>query len=356
MRVGLLDLHAQYAEVGPAIEAAVLRVLPSGHYILGPEVEACEREIAAAAGLPHAVGVSSGSDALLVTLMALGILPGDEVITTPFSFFATCGAVVRLGAVPGFADVDKETLNLDGKLALNRQTDRTRAFLPVHLFGRLADLGPLLDSGLPVVEDAAQALGTPGMGNRRSAAATLSFFPSKNLGAAGDAGMVLTANAATAERIRLLRTHGSKPKYVHQMVGGNFRLDPLQAAILRAKLPFLTKWNQRRKRHAAHYRSRLAATPLALPPDGDFNWHHFVVRAPKREELRQWLKQREVETEVYYPEPLHLQPCLQSIGHRRGDFPHAEQAATEVLAIPVHPELSVAQIDFVCDQVIGFYR
>ncbi len=355
MKVPLLDLGAQYAQVGEAVEAAVRRVLPTGHYILGPEVAALEKELAAFVGTEYAVGVSSGSDALLCSLMALDLKPGDEVITTPFSFFATAGAIARLHARPVFADVDEESLNLDAADALRRQSDRTRAFLPVHLFGRLANLAPLLAAGPPVIEDAAQALGTAGVAHRQSKAATLSFFPSKNLGAAGDGGMVLTHDAGFAEQVRLLRTHGSKPKYVHQVLGGNFRLDPLQAAILRAKLPFLKSWNAKRQQNANRYRQLLKPQPLRLPPEGDFNWHHFVVRSDRRDSLRQWLKQREIETEVYYPEPLHLQPCLSQLGYRLGDLPVAEQACKEVLALPVHPELTEAQIEHVAASVIGFF-
>jgi dTDP-4-amino-4,6-dideoxygalactose transaminase len=357
MRVPLLDLRAQYSAIGPAVEAAVRRVLESGHYILGEDVTAFERELAFAAGTAHAVGVASGTDALLVTLMALGVGPGDEVITTPLSFFATAGAIVRLGARPVFADIEPHSFNLDAADALKRAGARTRAVMPVHLFGRAADLAPLSAASLPIIEDAAQAVGLPGLA-QRSRAATLSFFPSKNLGAAGDAGAVLTNSAELAEQVRLLRAHGSRPKYVHHCVGGNFRIDTLQAAILRAKLPHLSAWNQLRRRNAARYHTLLAATPLDLPENVDTHvWHHYVVRVAdeRRDALRAHLAAREVETEVYYPLPLHLQPCFSELGYKPGDLPHAERAASEVLALPVHPQLSEAQLEFVAASIGDFF-
>ena len=357
MRVPLLDLRAQYATVGPAIEAAVRRVLESGHYILGEEVAAFERELAAATGRPHAVGVSSGSDALLLTLMALGVGPGDEVVTTPLSFFATAGAIVRLGARPVFADIEPGSFNLDARAAAARITRRTKAILPVHLFGRACALGPLRETGVPIVEDAAQAIGLPTLG-QGTRAATLSFFPSKNLGAAGDAGAVVCEDAAFADRLRLMRAHGSRPKYVHHVVGGNFRLDALQAAVLRAKLPHLGAWNVARRRHAEHYRAALAGTPLGLPEAVEAHvWHHFVVRVPggRRDALRAHLATREIDTEVYYPTPLHLQPCFHAFEYQPGDLPEAERAAAEVLALPVHPDLSAAQLDHVVAAVREFF-
>jgi dTDP-4-amino-4,6-dideoxygalactose transaminase len=353
VKVPLLDLRAQHASVAEAVESAVRRVLESGQYILGDDVAALERELAGDVGLPHAVGVSSGTDALLASLWALGVGPGDEVVTTALSFFATAGAIARLGAKPVFADIEPDSLNLDAGAALDRVTPRTRAIIPVHLFGRPADVAPLQQAGLPIVEDAAQALGCPGLG-RVGRLVTLSFFPSKNLGAAGDAGMVLTADAELADRVRLLRAHGSRPKYVHHVVGGNFRLDTLQAAILRAKRPFLVEWNARRRRHAARYRELLSKTPLILPEDAPGHvWHHFVVRAPKRDELRAHLQTREIESEVYYPRPLHLQPCFS--GYREGDLPEAERACREVLALPIHPQLDDAQLEHVAAAVEEFY-
>jgi dTDP-4-amino-4,6-dideoxygalactose transaminase len=350
-----LDLPAQWVTVGASVEAAVHEVLRGGHYILGPEVAALERAVAPRTACAHAIGVSSGSDALIAALMALDIGPGDEVVTTTMSFFATAGAIARLGARPVFADIDAQTFNLDPADALRRVTPRTRAIVPVDLFGCPADLARLSESGLPIIEDAAQAFGAPGLG-RRARLTTLSFFPSKNLGCAGDAGMVLTDDPQLAERVRLLRAHGAKPKYVHHVIGGNFRIDTLQAAILLAKLPFFDEWNRRRRANAARYRELLAATPLTLPDDAEGHvWHHFVVRAPRRDALKAALHAAEIDSEVYYPRPLHLQPCFQHLEHRQGDFPRAEQAAEEVLALPVHADLSDAQLDHVVSTVRAFY-
>jgi dTDP-4-amino-4,6-dideoxygalactose transaminase len=358
MRVPLLDLRAQYATLGTSIEAAVKRVLESGHYILGEDVAAFERELAAATGRPHAIAVSSGTDALLLALMALGIGPGDEVVTTPLSFFATAGAIVRLGARPVFADIDPRSFNLDPARAAACVNERTRAFLPVHLFGRAAELAPLRATGVPIVEDAAQAIGVATLG-AATRCATLSFFPSKNLGAAGDAGAVICEDADYADRLRLMRAHGSRPKYVHHVVGGNFRIDTLQAAILRAKLPHLAAWNSARRRNAERYGALLAGTPLGLPEPVDGHvWHHYVVRVPdgRREALRKHLAEHTVETEVYYPMPLHLQPCFAELGYKPGDLPAAEIACAEVLALPVHPDLSAEQQEYVAASVQEFYR
>jgi dTDP-4-amino-4,6-dideoxygalactose transaminase len=349
MKVPLLDLPAQYASIGAEIEAAVHRVLASGHYIMGEDVAAFEREMAADANLRNAIGVSSGTDALLAALWALGVGPGDEVVTTAMSFFATAGCVARLGARPVFADIDPQTFNLDPASARARITPRTKAIIPVHLFGRLCDV----DYALPVIEDAAQAVGAPGLG-RRGNLVTLSFFPSKNLGAAGDAGMVLVDDDALADRVRLYRLHGARPKYVHHVVGANLRIDTIQAAILRVKRPHLAAWHAKRRANARAYHQLLASTPLVLPADAPGHvWHHFVVRAPRRDELRAYLRTREIETEVYYPTPLHLQPCFP--GGREGELPEAERAAREVLALPVHPDLVPAQLEFVAESVRAFY-
>jgi len=354
MKVPMLDLRAQYATVRPAVEAAVARVLESGLYILGEDVAELEREIAARMDVAHAVGMSSGSDALLATLMALGVGPGDEVVTSALSFFATAGAIARLGARPVFADIEPDSYNLDPRDALRRVTSRTRAILPVHLFGRPASVEPLRAAKLPIVEDAAQALDARDVG-KLGVACALSFFPSKNLGAAGDAGMVVTDDAGLADRLRLLRAHGSRPKYVHAVVGGNFRIDTLQAAILRAKLPHLQAWNARRRAHVAAYRTLLAATPLRLPVDADGHvWHHFVVRAPRRDELRKHLAAREIESEVYYPVPLHQQACFAELP--RVALPEAERFCAEALALPVHADLNEAQLEHVARAIAEFYR
>jgi dTDP-4-amino-4,6-dideoxygalactose transaminase len=366
--VPALDLGALHEPLAAELEAAARRVLASGSFILGAEVAAFEREAAAAFGAAHAVGVSSGTDALLVILTAAGVGPGDEVVTTPFSFFATAGAIARVGARPVFADVDVETLNLDGEAACARLGPRTRAVLVVHLFGRVAFDARLTaacaDAGVALLEDAAQAAGAYAVtgGARRPVgslgrAAALSFFPSKNLGACGDAGLVLTGDAALAERARSLRSHGARGKHHHVEIGGNFRLDEIQAAFLRAKLPHLPRWNERRRAIAARYRAALDGLPLALPPaDPGCVWHQFVVRVPgRRDQLAAHLGARGVATAIYYPRPLHLQPALAWLGHRPGDFPRAEQAAREVLALPMHAQLTDEAVDRVSDAVRGFF-
>lgn len=352
MRVGLADLPAQYAALKPELDAAVQRVLASGHYILGDEVSAFEREVAADHQIAHAVGVSSGSDALLAALWALGIGPGDEVITPAFSFFASAGAIARLGATPVFADIDPETFNLDPASALARITPRTKAIVPVHLFGRPCELPA---TTLPIVEDAAQAYGS-----KLGSVATLSFFPTKNLGAAGDAGMVLVADPALADTLRLLRSHGAKPKYVHQIVGANLRLDALQAAILRVKRPHVAAWTAQRRANAARYRELIEGTPLVLPTDAPNHvWHHFVVRAPNRDALRAHLAARDIETEIYYPRALHLQPCFGGGSGPGPDkiasLPEAERACREVLALPVHAQLVEDQLAYTAAAIRAFY-
>ena len=321
---------------------------------------AFEREAAGLCGAAFAVGMSSGTDALLAALMALEVGPGDEVVTTAFSFFATAGAIARLGATPVFADVGEDE-NIDAEDALRRVTKRTKAILPVDLFGRRAAVDRLGEAGIAIVEDAAQGIGIPGIGKGAKLTA-LSFFPSKNLGALGDAGMVLTDDAALADRLVLLRAHGARPKYHHVIVGGNFRLDALQAAVLRVKLPVLSAWNEERQKNAARYRKGLAGVAglghLGLPEDAPGHvYHHFVVRVTggRRAALREFLAAREIETEVYYPEPLHLAPCFLHLGGKAGDLPRAEAAANQVLAIPVHPELDEAQLDFVIAALHQFF-
>jgi dTDP-4-amino-4,6-dideoxygalactose transaminase len=366
--VPLLDLQAQYATIQPELEAALLRVARSQHFILGPEVAALEQEVAAYVGAAHAIGVSSGTDALLVALMALDIGPGDEVITTPFSFFATAGVISRLGATPIFADIDPRTFNIDPARAAERITERTKAILPVHLFGRLADMDALEAAvavhGIPVIEDAAQAIGTSHVDGRRAGTfgsmACFSFFPSKNLGGFGDGGMVTTNDDSLAERLRVLRVHGSRPKYFHRFVGGNFRLDALQAAVLRVKLPHLEGWTAARIANGERYRTLFRDTRLdstvTLPEHVEGHcYNQFVIRAPRRDELQAFLKSNDVGTEIYYPLPLHLQECFAGLGLRAGDLPHAETAAGDVLALPIYPELSNAQIIRVVKLIATFY-
>jgi dTDP-4-amino-4,6-dideoxygalactose transaminase len=356
MNVSLFDMRAEVAAVRGDLDRAIARVLDSGVFVGGPEVEGFERELAVAAGRGRAVGMSSGSDALLAIAMALGIGPGDEVITTPLTFFATAGAAARLGARVVFTEIDDTTLALDPSRALAACTSKTRAIITVHLHGHPAVVP--VGAPCPVIEDAAHSVvGTP----LRGLAAALSFFPTKNLGALGDAGAVLTDDPALADRIALLRTQGARPKYHHVAVGGNFRLDALQAAILRTKLPHLAGWTAGRRAHAARYRERFAAASLPpelrLPADHDGHvYHQFCIRAPRRDALRAFLGDAGIGTEIYYPEPLHLQPCFAELGYRAGSLPIAERACDELLALPIHPALPRGAEDVVVDRIAAFYR
>jgi dTDP-4-amino-4,6-dideoxygalactose transaminase len=367
MKVPLLDLQAQYATIRDEVRAAMDRVCDSQHFILGPEVTAFEEEAAAFCDARFAVGVSSGTDALLLALMAVGVGPGDEVLTSTYSFFATAGTISRLGARPVFVDIEPNTFNLDGAMLASRVTPRTKAIVPVHLFGRCCDMGAVsavaAEHGLAVVEDAAQAIGA--LDDRRRVAGTigttgcLSFFPSKNLGGFGDAGMVLSNDADVTERMRILRVHGSKPKYYHRFVGGNFRLDALQAAVLRVKLKYLEGWTKARRENADRYRALFAERPvesLLLPEDRPGHiYNQFVVRGRQRDELQRFLLDRGIGSEVYYPVPLHLQPCFAELGYREGELPEAEAAARESLALPIYPELTDAAQRYIVEQVREFY-
>jgi dTDP-4-amino-4,6-dideoxygalactose transaminase len=346
-------------------------VLREQRFILGPEVEQLEQEVAAYSGVGHAVGVSSGTDALLMTLMALGVGPGDEVVTSAYSFFATAGSIARLGARPVLADIEPETFNLDPEQAARRITPRTRAILPVHLFGRCATTERLAEAvgvgQIPVIEDAAQAIGAERHGRRAGAlgrAGCLSFFPSKNLGGGGDGGMVTTDDPELARTLRALRAHGqlSGRRYRHDLLGGNFRLDAIQAAILRVKLPHLERWNEARRRNARTYRELFAAAgaPVTLPPAEEAGcrdvYNQFVIRveARQRDALAAHLGSQGIGCAIYYPEGLHRQPCLAHLGHAEGDFPATEAAARESLALPVYPELTGAQQTRVVEEVTAF--
>lgn len=403
MRVPFLDLAAQLETTRPEVERAVLDVVASGRYIGGPVLEAFERAMADYIGVEHAVGVSSGTDALLVSLTALDVGPGDLVVTTPYSFFATAGAVARLGAIPVFVDIDPRTFNLDpARLAdwFEREVERrsrVKAIVPVHLFGQCADMAPILElaaaHGIPVVEDAAQALGArypaSGGGNRSGAGgggrsdaggsrvgdaegdggrpsgamgtlACFSFYPTKNLGAMGDAGLVVASDAALAERVRRLRNHGGHAAYQHPEVGGNFRLDTLQAAILAAKLPHLDGWHARRRERAAYYDEHLAVPGIELPVAAwgreRHTYHQYVIRVPERRDaLRAHLAARRIDTMIYYPVPLHRQPCFHNLGHAAGAFPRSEDAAARSLALPIYPELTPAMQDRVIEEIAAFY-
>jgi dTDP-4-amino-4,6-dideoxygalactose transaminase len=365
-RIPMADLGAQHEPLRADLQRAFERVLASNRFILGDEVAAFEREAAQALDVPFAVGLSSGSDALLVALGACGVGPGDEVVTTPFSFFATVEAIVRLGARPVFADVDAATLNIDPRAAAARVGPRTKAVLIVHLFGRVAETRVLEQAcaarGIPIVEDAAQAIGATapdGRGpGRIGAAAALSFFPSKNLGGFGDGGMLLTASDEIAERARRARVHGASGRFVHETIGGNFRLDELQAALLRVKLPRLDAWRRRRLEIATRYREAWAQLPIGLPPpDPGSAWNQFVisVRGGRRDALAAHLAAEAIETAVFYPVPLHLQPALAHLGGRPGDLPNAEQLAREALAVPIHPGLSSQDQVRVCGATKDFF-
>jgi dTDP-4-amino-4,6-dideoxygalactose transaminase len=358
MGVPFIDLAAELGPIRADLDRAIARVLDSGVFIGGAEVTGFERALATAIGARHAIGTSSGTDALLAILMALGVGPGAEVVTTPFTFFATAGAIARLGARVVFADIGDD-LMLDPGAAERACTYRTRAVIPVHLYGATAALP---DVPFPIVEDAAQALGAlwrPGAA--RGVAAAISFFPTKNLGALGDAGAVVTEDDALADRLALLRNHGARPKYHHVAVGGNFRLDALQAAVLAAKLPHFAAAVAGRRARADRYAQLFAAArvpaEVRLPaPRADHTWHQYVIRAPRRDGLRAHLAAAGIATEIYYPEPLHLQPCFADLGYRAGSMPNAERAAAEVLALPIQPALSIDQQAAVVDAIAGFYQ
>ncbi|HEY7220731.1 MAG TPA: DegT/DnrJ/EryC1/StrS family aminotransferase [Candidatus Binatia bacterium] len=368
MKVPLLDLQAQYAAIRWETRQAIDRVCDSQKFILGPEVGALEQEIANFCGAAYAVGVSSGTDALLIALMAGDVGPGDEVITSPFTFFATAGVIARLGAKPVFVDIQENSFNLDPAEIEASITKRTKAILPVHLFGRCADMPRLLEvarsKNLLVIEDAAQAIGAHDESGTRAGtfghAGCFSFFPSKNLGAFGDGGMVVTNDKDMASKLSILRVHGGEPKYHHAIIGGNFRLDALQAAVLRVKLKYLSLWTQARKLNAARYRNLFAQAGLlertTLPEDVPGHiYNQFVVRCLDRDALKAFLRRQGVETEIYYPIPLHLQKCFEQLGYKEGDLPRAETAALQALALPIYPELTEEQQIYVVDQVAEFY-
>jgi len=350
--IPLLDLRIGYPQIREEIQAALQRVIEAQAFILGPEVEGLEAEIAAYSQCRFGIGVSSGTDALLVALMALEVGPGDEVITSPYTFFATAGTIARIGARPVFVDIEPATFNLDPELLERAITPRTKAIMPVHLFGQMAEMDRLMEIAnrhrLPVIEDAAQAIGAEYKGRRAGSIGDLgcfSFFPSKNLGGFGDGGMVTAQDPSLADRVQLLRGHGMRPKYYHQFIGGNFRLDALQAAVLRVKLKYLDGWSEARQRNAATYRRLFAQAGLAsviLPteaPDRRHIYNQFVIRVPQRDKVIQALRDAQIGVEIYYPVPIHLQECFRYLGYREGDLPHSELAARETLALPIYPEL-----------------
>jgi dTDP-4-amino-4,6-dideoxygalactose transaminase len=397
--VPLLDLKAQYASIREELREALDRVAESQHFILGPEVEGLEQEVAAYSHCEYGIGVSSGSDALLVTLMAINLKPGDEVITTPYTFFATAGAVWRLGAKPVFVDIDPFTYNIDPAQIEAAITERTRAIIPVHLYGQMTEMDPIMEiarrHNLYVIEDAAQAIGAEDQGRRAGSIGhfgCFSFFPSKNLGGFGDGGMVTANDPKLADAVKLLRNHGYRPKYYNKVVGGNFRLDAIQAAVLRVKLKYLDAWTAARQRNAERYRDLFNEAGLAIDPqsvssdstsgttikttdgksvplsaasgvvlptessDVRHIYNQFVIRSGRRDELMAHLKERKIGTEIYYPVPMHLQECFAELDHKTGDFPLSESAANETLALPIYPELTEGQLSSVVDAVREFYE
>ncbi|GAB4398349.1 MAG: DegT/DnrJ/EryC1/StrS family aminotransferase [Anaerolineales bacterium] len=379
LTIPMLNLKAQYAAHKAEIDAAIARVLESQHFILGEEVETLEANIAAYSQCKHGIGVSSGTDALLVALMAINLRPGDEVITTSYSFFATAGAIARLGATPVFVDIDPQTLNLNPAAIETAITPRTRAILPVHLAGQVTEMQPILQlaaqHNLYIIEDACQAIGADWQGKRAGSIGHLgcfSFFPSKNLGGAGDSGMVVCNDDALADRVRLLRNHGHRPKYYNKAIGGNFRMDALQAAILNAKFPHLETWTHARIQNAAEYRRLFAARGLAIPLEelhsgagvvlptetgsGRHIYHLFVLWTAQRDALMAHLKARGVASEVYYPVPLHRQECFEYLGYTQGSLPHSEAAAQHSLALPIYPELTPEQQAYIVDCIAEFFE
>ncbi|HEX5731478.1 MAG TPA: DegT/DnrJ/EryC1/StrS family aminotransferase [Blastocatellia bacterium] len=376
--VPLLDLKAQHALIRDEVREAIDRVVESQHFILGPEVEALEKEIAAYSRCEYGIGVSSGTDALLVALIAIDLKPGDEVITTPYTFFATAGAIARLGAKPVFVDIDPLSYNIDAGAVEAAVTERTRAIIPVHLYGQMVDMDPIMEiaerRGLCVIEDAAQAIGSEYRGRRAGSIGHMgcfSFFPSKNLGGVGDGGMVTTNDSELAHRVKLIRNHGYSPKYYNKVVGGNFRLDAIQAAVLRVKLKYLDQWTEARQGNAAAYRNLFgeaglcvtldefsAGSPgVVLPfesPDVRHIYNQFVIRSRRRDELVSHLKERQIGTEIYYPVPMHMQECFADLGYRKGRFPASECAADQTLALPIYPELTREMLETVVEAISGF--
>ena len=364
MEVPLLDLKAQYATIKDEVLAAVSEVLESQRCIGGPKIAELEEKIAAVSDCKFAVGVSSGTDAILNSLMSLDIGPGDEVITTPFTFFATVGSIVRTGAKPVFVDIDPKTFNINAELIESAVTKKTRAIMPVHLFGQMADMDPIMaianKYNLAVIEDAAQSITSTYKGGKSGSIGTVgcfSFFPSKNLGGIGDGGMIVTNDEQLYNRLFVMRNHGSKPKYYHKYVGGNFRLDPIQAAALLVKLPHLDEWSEARRRNAVYYDEKFAGTVVQTPyMSGDCVsiYNQYCIRVPRRDELIAHLREKNIGCEIYYPVPAHLQECFAYLDYKQGDMPEAEKAAKEIMAIPIYPELTDEMKDYVAETILSF--
>jgi dTDP-4-amino-4,6-dideoxygalactose transaminase len=362
MRVPLLDLKAQYAKIKTDVLKAIGEVLDSQVCIGGPKVAELEKQAAAVSDCKFAVGVSSGTDAILASLMSLGIGSGDEVITTPFTFFATAGCIARVGGKPVFADIDSKTYNINPAMIENAITKKTKAIMPVHLYGQMADMDPIMDiakkHNLYVIEDAAQSISSVYKGKKAGSIGTcgcFSFFPSKNLGGIGDGGMVVTNDEKLYHMLSIMRNHGSEPKYYHKFIGGNFRLDPIQAAALLVKLPYLNEWSAARRKNAEYYNKKFAGTDVKRPfisKDCVTIYNQYVIRVPNRDKVMEHLKSQNIGCEIYYPVPLHLQECFKYLGLKKGDFPESEKAANEVLALPIYPELTDAMKDYVAAAVI----
>lgn len=363
MAIPLVDLKAQYKTIKDEVNAAIQDVLESQYFILGPKVQELEEKIAAYCDVKYGIGVASGTDALLLSLMAIGAGYGDEVITTPFTFFATAGSISRLGAKPVFVDIDPKTYNINPELIEERITDKTRAIIPVHLYGQCADMNPILDiakrHNLYVIEDAAQAIGAEYKGRKAASMGhlgCLSFFPTKNLGGYGDGGMVLTNDEGLAEKVSVLRVHGSRPKYYHSIVGCNSRLDALQAAVLLAKFNHLDEWSEARRQNAQVYNSLFTDTNVVAPYAESFNYHvynQYVIRAKQRDRLKEVSKEAGVGTGIYYPVPLHLQECYSDLGYQPGDLPVSEKASKQVLALPIYPGLTQGQQEQIAKIIRG---
>jgi len=361
MQVPLLDLKAQYATIKDEIKAAINEVLESQYFILGPKVEQFEEKIAEYCNTKYAIGVASGTDALLISLMVLDVGHGDEVITTPYTFFATAGSISRLGAKPVFVDIDPKTYNINPGLIEEKITDKTKAIIPVHLYGQCAEMDTILEiaekHGLYVIEDAAQAIGAKYKERKAGSMGDmgcLSFFPSKNLGGYGDGGMVVTNNSELAEKVRVLRVHGAKPKYHHSMVGLNSRLDAIQAAVLLVKLKYLDDWSEARRENAEVYNHLFAETDVVTPYVEDYNEHiynQYIIRVKDRDRVRDYLKEQDIGTSIYYPVSLHLQECYADLGYKEGDLPESEKAAKETLALPIYPELTPEQQEYVVEAI-----
>jgi dTDP-4-amino-4,6-dideoxygalactose transaminase len=371
MKVPLLDLKPQYRALKSELDAALLRVSESQHFILGPEVKALEAATAKYSGCRFGIGLSSGTDALLIALMALDIGAGDEVITSPYTFFATAGTIARAGAKPVFVDIEPGTFNISPDAIERAITPKTRAIMPVHLYGQMADMDRIMEiarrHGLRVIEDAAQAIGSEDAKGRRACSigdiGCLSFFPTKNLGAFGDAGACVTNDEQLAAKLLKLRVHGMEPKYYHQLIGGNFRLDEIQAAVLNVKLPHLDSWSAARQRNAAFYDAAFAragirglVTPPPAPRGARHIYNQYCIRVPRRDELRAHLTQQGVGAEIYYPLPLHMQECFAYLGHRPEDFPESLRASRESLALPIYPELDESQLQYVVDKIAAHFR